>query len=249
MRNSGFAHQLLDGIVVTCAARSLGDSRAQQRAHARFTRAIVQLPSDPWQYARACALLTESLVKLGQLEPYRNQVHWHLAIAFQQVTQLAPANDKLRYEKVQLFANLLLAAGQAGFQDLLALRQPNGDTYVDIALQVATTIADIFYRGRGSAILFSVLAIVGCSAQVCHGPQNHLQILLARFDAELSHSSSRVSDGVHDAADYYIFPLSLLLNGIALLDCPEYLTYKRNWPQQTVSFFQTLSPASNWSLD
>jgi hypothetical protein len=236
-----FTHHLLHGIVATCAALSLGDRRAQQIAHDQFTSAIERLPSQHWQYPRACALLTESLVKLGQLEAYRDTIHWHLEIAFRQVARLDPTNDKLRYEKLQLFANLLLAAGQAGFSDLL------GNTSVDTALQVSTTISDVFYRGRGAAIIFSVLAIIGCQEQVCTGQENHLQRLLDLFDAKLNHSSSRDADGVHEGNDYYIFPLSLILNAIAVLDRPDYLMYKRDWVQQTVSLFHALSPASQAS--
>lgn len=242
-----FTHHLLHGIVATCAAVSLGDRNFQQQAHEQFTTAIQQLPTEPWQYARASAVLTESLVKLSQLEIYKEDVHKHLEIAFQQVAALDVASDKLRYEKLQLFANLLLAAGQAGFGDLLAARQHNGDTYVGTALQLATTISDVFYRGRGSAVIFSVLAIIGYGEQVCNGQQNHLQTLLDIFDAELSHASTRSGDGVHEGADYYIFPLSLILNAIAVLECPDYLTYKRDWVQQTVAFFHSLSPASQAS--
>lgn len=241
-----FTHNLLQGIVATCEGVSLGDRNFQKLAHEQFTTAIQQLPTEPWEYARASALLTESLVKLGQMNTYRDDVYKHLEMAFQQVAALDVASDKLRYEKLQLFANLLLAAGQAGFLELLTARQQNGDTYVDIALQLATTISDVFYRGRGSAVIFSVLAIIGYGEQVCSG-QNHLQTLLDIFDADLNHSSTRSGDGVHEGADYYIFPLSLILNAIAVLERPDYLTYKRDWVQQTVSFFHSLSPASQAS--
>ncbi|MBN3908492.1 MAG: hypothetical protein HWQ35_18695 [Nostoc sp. NMS1] len=238
----GFAHHLLNGILATCEAVSL-----DKRSHDEFKNAIDQLPSEPWQYARACALLTESLVKVGQLEPYRHLVHWHLKRALQQVAELNLSSDKLRYEQLQLFANLLLAVGQAEFTDLLGLQQQNGDIYTDIALQLATTISDIFYRGRGSAIIFSVLAIIGCREQVCTGEQNHLQTLLDIFDSELNESLTRDSDGVHEGSDYYLFPLSLILNAIAVLDCPDYLTYKRDWVEQAVSLYHALSPASQAS--
>jgi hypothetical protein len=241
-----FTHHLLQGIVATCEAVSLSDRNSQQLAHEKFTMAIKQLPTESWQYARASALLTESLVKLDQMETYQDDVHKHLDMAFQQVAVLDVPSDKLRYEKLQLFANLLLAAGQAGFLDLLTVRQQDGNTYVDTALQLATTISDVFYRGRGSAVIFSVLAIIGYGEQVC-GEQNHLQTLLDSFDADLNHSSTRSGDGVHEGADYYIFPLSLILNAIAVLNRPDYLTYKRDWVKQTVSFFHSLSPASQAS--
>ncbi|MFN6560859.1 MAG: hypothetical protein RMY28_013885 [Nostoc sp. ChiSLP01] len=242
-----FAYHLLNGILAKCEAVSFNSCLAQERSHDEFKKAIDQLPREPWQYARACALLTESLVKVGQLEPYRHLVRWHLERALEQVTKLDLSSDKLRYEKLQLFANLLLAVGHAEFTDLLVLQQENGDTYADKALQLAATISDVFYRGRGSAIIFSVLAIIGSREQVCTGRQNHLQTLLNIFDSELNDSLARDSDGVHEGADYYLFPLSLILNAIAVLDCPDYLTYKRDWVEQAVSLYHTLSPASQAS--
>lgn len=242
-----FIHHLLHGIVAICDNLSTSDCNAQQRAHQQFATAIKHLPTEIWDHARAIALLTESLVKLGQIETYRDDVHKHLDKAFQEVAVLHVTSDRLRYEKLQLFANLFLAAGQAGFSTLLGGRQQNGDTYVDTALQLAATISDVFYRGRGSAVIFSVLAIIGYKEQVCSEQQNHLQTLLDILDSELSHSSIRSGDGVHQGVDYYIFPLSLLLNAIALLERPDYLTYKRDWVQQTVSFFHLLSPASQTS--
>ena len=242
-----FTHHLLQGIVAICDAISSGDSLAQQQAHKQFTKAIELLPSNSWEYGRACALLTESLVKLGQLELYRQNVYEHLKIALTKVVKLEPTNNKLRYEQLQLLANLFLAVGQAGFSDLLTLKQQDGNTYVDTALEIATTISDAFYRGRGSAIIFSVLGIIGQGEKVYNDSHNHLQNILDIFDAELSHSSSRDSDGVHQGGDFYIFPLSLILNGIAVLGRYDYLTYKRDWIATTMSIFQSLSPASQTS--
>ena len=241
-----FAHHLLHGIVSSCAGKFYGDEATQQHAHEQFTSALERLPNEAWQYARACALLTESLGKLGELDPYQSNILWHLKRAFEKVASLEVATDKLRYEKLQLFANLFLAAGQAGFSEM-ALEKQNGVTYIQIALQLSTTISDTFYRGRGSAILFSILALIGHGKQVCYGEPSHLQLLLELFDSELKSLSHRNPDGVHEGGDYYIFPISLILNAIAVLKCPEYLTYNRNWVEQAISLFHSLAPASKVS--
>ncbi|MGB5635063.1 MAG: hypothetical protein WBM44_28735 [Waterburya sp.] len=243
-----FTHHLLKGIVATCEALSSGAGLAPQRVNEQFTKAIELLPDhNSWEYARACALLTEILVKLGQLESYRQKVHDHLTRALSIVAQLKPANQRLRYEQAQLLANLLLAAGQAEFTDLLTLRQNNAETYGDQALQVATTIADVFYLGRGSAIIFTILGIIGQGKTVYSGQHNHLQKLLDIFDSKINNLSPRDSDGVHQGIDYYLFPLSLILNAIAVLGCHDYLTYKRDWVAQAKSLFQVLAPASQAS--
>ena len=243
-----FIDRLLHGIVTVCHEKALKKENCNKVAYEQFDSAIERLrllQDEPWQYPRACALLTESLVKLERLEFYRDILHWHLHKALEQLSTFNPTTDKLRYEKLQLLANLLLAAGQAEFSDLLVSKS-NGRTYIDIALDVAINIDDLFYRGRGSAIIFTVIAIVGYGDRL-YGCENHLQALLDAFDWELSNLSDKDSDGVHEGADYYIFPLSLILNAIAVLDCPEYLTYKRDWVQQTVSLFDSLSPASQAS--
>ena len=63
----------------------------------------------------------------------------------------------------------------------------------------------------------------------------------------MNNLSCRDSDGVHQGVDYYIFPLSLILNAIAVLGCHDYLTYKRDWISQAYSLFQTLNPTSQAS--
>ncbi len=110
-----FINHLLHGIVETCAALSLNNKLAQQRAYDQFTSAIEHLPSESWQYVRACALLTESLVKLGQLETHRYNVHRRMGIAFKQVVKLDADNDKISYEKLQL---LPISCWQQDRQDL-----------------------------------------------------------------------------------------------------------------------------------
>ena len=243
-----FIDHLLRGIVNICHEKALKNEGFRHVAYEQFARAITRLEllqNDPWQYSRACALLTESLVKLELHKSYRDILIWHLSKALEKLSKLNPTTDKLRYEKLQLFSNLFLAVGQAEFSDLWAL-ESDGSSYIDLALDVAMNIDDLFYRGRGSAIIFTVIAIIG-DEDCLDSCKNHLQALLEAFDFELRNLSARGSDGVHEGTDFFIFPLSLILNAIAVLNCPEYLTYKRDWAKQAVSLFYSLSPASQTS--
>lgn len=242
-----FTHYLLQATLEACAYLSLGDHLAQSRANDHFKTCIHYLPQEPWQYARACAVLSESLVKLMFVEPFKDVIRQHLQKAMRQLVQLSPESDKYCYEQVQMLASLMLAAGQTECLDVLEQKVEGKDNYIECILKMAANISEPFYYGRGSAIAFSVLAIVGNAEQIYDGQQDYLRILLETFDQLLNSPSIRNSDGVHQGADFCIFPLSLILNAIAVLDCPEYLSYKRNWPQQALSIFQFISPASKAS--
>jgi hypothetical protein len=251
------AHQLLQGIVATCEAMATGGNESSQRGQAALASAVGHLAqlSDPWQYARACAMLIESLVKLGRLEIYQDKLRQALTAALRHVKALSPPTDKDRYERLQLFANLFLAAGQAGWTDLLMAPAQHGTTYIDTALRGIDAISEVFYHGRGAASLFTALGVVGCEEHICDGPQDHLRSLLDVFCAQVEpppvQTSSEHKEGyydpVHSFADLFMFPLSLTLNAIAVLDRPAYLEYRQQWIQQAVSLFQQLPAASRAS--
>jgi hypothetical protein len=244
------SHQLLQGIVSTCEAMSSSGGQAGQGGHAHLANAVAQLAqlTDPWQYGRACAMVTESLVKLGQLKAHQVTLHQSLKAALQRVEALRPTTDKDRYERLQLFGNLFVAAGQAGWTDLLAVPQQGGATYIDMALQGIDAISEAFYHERGAAMLFTALGIIGDGKYVCDGSENHMRRQLDAFEAQLAQMSAENAEAYHDPvhsfADVFMFPLSLTLNAIAVLGRPEYLTYQRNWIQQAVSQFHRL-PASS----
>jgi len=242
-----FSHHLLQGIVVSCTDEREPSPLSALSSRVHFTNALQALPKEPWQYVRACALLTETLVKIDDIEAYQVDVLWHLRNSLKTVSALPATSDKDRYEKLQLYSNILLAAGQANLHESVMFDSRAGVTYVEQALEVASEISDVFYRGRGSAILFTVLALLGRRSQVCQGDSNPLQVLLESLDVALQVEAQRSTDGVHGGSDYHIFALSLILNAIAVLKCPEYLRYKRDWAATALSLFKTLTPESKVS--
>lgn len=238
-RDREFYRALIEAVLAVCA-ESNGGIQTRRTVDAHFNRAIARLPQDPWQYARACAVLTECVVKLGQLERCGSAVRWHLAAAWTKVEALAPRAAKDRYERLLLTVNLFMASAQAGWVDLAASR-------IEGALRASEAIPDLFYRGRGAALLFTALAAVGRGAAICDGAHDYLRALLTAFDAELEPLSARAPDGVHAGIDYSLFPLSLTLNAMALLNRPHYLHYRRDWARQAATYFSALPPRSQAS--
>lgn len=242
-----FAQSLVQDIIAVCAEKSPEVKALSRSTHTNFYQTLALLPRDTWQYARACAVLTETLVKLGKLTNYDSILRMHMDIALKRVEALAPETVKGRYEKLQLLASLFLASGQAGWTDLLTSQPPHGISRIYNALRMTEDIPDLFYRGRVAATLISVVATIGYGYVVCGDRLDYMRNLLDAFDAQLDQLATRSSDGVHENFDYCLFPLSLTLNAIALLGRPEYLEYRRNWAAQAATYFATLAPASRAS--
>lgn len=242
-----FAQSLVHDIIAVCSEKPPEVKEVTRPTPADFYQTLALLPRDTWQYARACAVLTETLVKLGKLTNYDSILHMHMDIALKRVEALAPETLKGRYEKLQLLANLFLASGQAGWTDLLTSQPPHGISRIYNALRMTEEIPDLFYRGRVAATLISVVATIGYGYVVCGDRLDYMRNLLDAFDAQLDQLAMRSSDGVHEKFDYCLFPLSLTLNAIALLGRTEYLEYRRNWVAQATTYFATLAPASRAS--
>lgn len=243
-----FTHSLVQDIIAVCSEKSARADKSNRTAmQTDFYRTIALLPTDPCLYARACAVMVESLVKLGKLESYDSILHNHMNIALKKIEALAPVTNKDRYEKLLLLANLFAASGQAGWTNILTSQAPHGISRIHYALLMTQEITDLFYRGRAAAMLITVVSSIGYGYIVCGDRPDYLRNLLDVFDEQLDQLATIKPDGVHANYDYSLFPLSLTLNSIAILGQLEYLHYRRDWVQQATTYFTALSPESRTS--
>lgn len=240
-----FVHSLLETVLVVCADLAAGNETGRA-GDVLFGHTVSRLPDDPWQRARACAILTECAVKLGRIERWRHVLRPGIEVALAKLEALSPSTIRDRYEQLQLIAAVFVASAHAGWSDLPASVR-SGASCADRALRAAEATPDLFYRGRVSAVLFAALAVLGQGEAVCGGPHDYLRALLRAFDAELDSLAVRAPDGVHANADYSLFPLSLTLSAMASLGRADDTNYRRDWVQQGVAYFSTLSPRSQAS--
>lgn len=195
--------------------------------------------TDVRERARACAAATESLVKLGRLSPYDTELRDQLAAALRQLAALVADDDHARYASLHALINLLVAAAQAGWTELL---QPG---YLDLGTRLAAGIDDFFQHARAAAIWHSVLAVLEPDHREARGAA--LRRLLDRIDEQLGDPDHRACDGVHDGRDFVAFPLFVTLTAVGATRCHELLGYRRRWLEVACTELEALSPRSRAS--
>ena len=231
-----FVAELVD-VILAATDPSDGGERAGAVC-ARICERIAAL-TDVGERPRACAVATESLVKLGRLPPddagLRGQLAWVLA----QLAALSADGDQARYAKLHALINLLVAAAQAGWAELL---QPG---YRDAGTRLVAEIGDFFYHVRAAAIWQSVLAVLepGSRGARCAA----LRCLLDRIDWQLAHVDDRACDGMHEGRDFKAFPLFVTLAALGATRCHELLVYRRRWLEVACTELEALSPRSRAS--
>jgi hypothetical protein len=262
-----FVHELTKAIQTHCeappsdpgkpgAARGIQydvqrDNDDKARMHLVRKLAYIE---DPSAHARACALLVDSFLKLSfTLDLSRSAdavLRESVATALHRLTLIPASSERARYEKLHLLAGLFLAAGRAGWGDLItvpwgpARTEPHG---LAAAWHLLGSLSDPFYRARGAAILFTVLGLVGLGADASRDGGDALRALLDLLDTEFQRAPERPSDGVHEGRDYRLFPLSLTLIAVSVLGRRDALHYKRDWLDLAATEIERLTPASRAS--
>ncbi|WP_105970903.1 hypothetical protein [Streptomyces geranii] len=163
------------------------------------------------------------------------------------------------YEKLSASTAVFLAIGQLGLRDRLVLGRRN---HVREALDLLEKIPAPFFRGRGGAMLLSVVALLGhgraISGEGGDGGREH-------GDREKGGRENSGRDHVKEVLDYLdragelnlppafpqpmseafteIYPLLTMLNAISLTDRPEeYLTYGRDRLAQAKELLARITP-------
>jgi hypothetical protein len=231
-----FVAELVEIILTACDPVDGGDRSSE--VCARLGERIAGL-SDTREQARACAAAIESLVKLGRLLPRSNRLRRQLALSLERVAALPALNDHTRYEYLHLLANLVLAAAQAGWTELLR------SSYLDAGARLLGSIDDFFYHARGAAIWQTILAVVDRHER--EGACKSLRRLLDRLDVQLHRSNDRPCDGVHEGRDYLAFPLFLTLGALGAARRLDLLDYKRRWLEVAATTLDSLSPRARAS--
>lgn len=260
-----FVHELVKTLQAHCEASAggldpwksaahgpLDDARrdAEDKARTQLVRRITYI-EDPIAHARACALLVESFHTLSlTLDPSRTAdalLRESVATASYRLTMTPAASEEARYERLHLLAGLFLAAGRAGWGDLMAAPSRTEPQGLAAAWRLLGSLSDPFYRGRGAAIFLTILGLVDPGAATSAEVEEGLRSLLNLLDAEFQRAPERASDGVHEGRDYRFFPLSLALIAMSVLGRRDLLHYKRDWLDLAGAEIERLTPASRAS--
>lgn len=187
------------------------------------------------QYVEACAILFETLGKLGM--DYRllsNKEFCLIDSALEALSNITYSTDEEGYELLQAYGNVFLGLSHLGLTDTLKEHRGN---LIPAAIIIAQTLDDVWYKGRGAAALFTVLGVIGCSEYIFSDDTNHLETLIRYLDSALENK-----DHVDAHPNKYLFAIVLLLNTLSVLDKPEYLEYRRNWSETAKALLDSLTP-------
>jgi hypothetical protein len=143
------------------------------------------------------------------------------------------------YEKLSAFTAVFLAFGQLGVQDRLVSGPRN---YILESLGLLERIPAPFFRGRGGAMLLSVISLLGHDALIFDGERDYMGEILDYLDRADELNNPPAFPQPMSAAFPKIYPLLTLLNAMAISGRKEYLTYAKNRLVQAKTLMAAITP-------
>jgi len=193
---------------------------------------------DPFLRVDASSVLFGVFVKLGLDKSLLVTEKYNLIEeSLEALEKIRIADDqKGSYEKLVSCANLFLSIGELGEKRYLT----RDKDYIKEALDLTDRIPAVFFRGRGAAALFSVLGVLGYKDYIFGKERNYMAELFDYFDEKFAKADETAVfwEDIYDNT----YPLLTMLNVIAVLDAPEYLTYKRDWLKEAQVFMSKILP-------
>ncbi|WP_329456495.1 hypothetical protein [Streptomyces sp. NBC_01497] len=131
------------------------------------------------------------------------------------------------YEKLSAYTAAFLAIGQLGLGERLVTGPRH---YVREALALLEKIPAPFFRGRGGAMLLSVISLLGHERHIVDdNGRDHIKEVLTHLDRAGELDNPPAFPQPMSAAFTRVYPLLTMLNAIAMSGRPEeYLSYGRD---------------------
>ncbi|MET9799703.1 hypothetical protein [Streptomyces sp. NPDC006368] len=144
------------------------------------------------------------------------------------------------YEKLSAYSAVFLALGQLGLEDRLVSGRRN---HVREALGLLERIPAPFFRGRGGAMLLSVVSLLGFGRFIHGEGRDHLKEVLSYLDRADELNSPPAFPQPMSESFTKIYPLLTMLNAIAMSGRPEeYLTYGRDRLAEAKELLARITP-------
>ncbi len=189
------------------------------------------------KFVSAGALMIDSFAKLGVDLSVLNAQGRDVVRDLLEKVRESNQGERGAYEMITAYASLFMALGQAGLQSRIVGGERN---YAQMALDSLALIPDGYGRGRGAGSLLSALAILGFKDMVIGGKIDYVKQTLDHLDETLDHPPS--IEAMKKRNSYTVYPIDTMLNAIALLGEPSYVTYKRDWIKDLMFYLDKLDP-------
>ncbi|MEU0229463.1 MULTISPECIES: hypothetical protein [unclassified Streptomyces] len=130
------------------------------------------------------------------------------------------------YEKLSAYSAVFLAMGQLGLKERLVSGRRN---YVRESLGLLEKIPAPFFRGRGGAVLLSVISLLGYERFIFGEGRDHIKEVLDHLDRADELNSPPAFPQPMSEAFPKVYPLLTMLNAIAMSGrAEEYVAYGRD---------------------
>ncbi|HTL70162.1 MAG TPA: cysteine dioxygenase family protein, partial [Candidatus Eisenbacteria bacterium] len=226
---------LLTRFVLDAADPAARPARAELAARTDELVAALAKVTDPSRYVTLSAILFESFAKLGLGESLLVNADRDLVrTAFETAARIQPQADDVigTYDKLQAYTSLFWSVAQLGLKERVT-------EHVPAALALIDGVPTGHNRGRGAAMLFSVLKAMGYEAAIFADGRDRVKELLDFIDDD-----GRLGTGKIPGSREFLklFALNVTLNAVALLGRREYLTYGRDRLAEAAELNAALNP-------
>ena len=144
------------------------------------------------------------------------------------------------YEKLSSYSAVFLAIGQLGLKERLVDGHRN---HVREALGLLESIPAPFFRGRGGAMLLSVVSLLGYQRFISGEGRDHIKEVLTYLDRADELDNPPAFPQPMSEAFVRIYPLLTMLNAIAMSGRPEeYLSHGRDRLAQAEELMGRITP-------
>ncbi|MFI7600010.1 hypothetical protein [Actinoplanes sp. NPDC049681] len=223
------------GLILTVAGGDRIDLAREVEAVADEVRAV----KNPYYRVTAGSVLMDAVAKLGVGSALPAGFPAEILAT---VDRIEP--DRIKdensgrhgdYEKLSAFTAVFLAHGQLGLADRLGSLVPQ-------ALGLLDNVPAPFFRGRGGAMLISVISLIGHGAHLAGEERDHVAAVLDYLDRADELRLAPSFPQPMSPAFATIYPLVTMLNAIAMTGRPEYLTHGRDRLAQMRELWAAITP-------
>jgi hypothetical protein len=239
--------RLLGTFVLDVTAPFGGVARRDLTGAVEQIKDAVRSEPNPYYRVGAGCILMDSLAKLGLdtalLINDRNDFAQELLAMVDEIGADNIQDNNIGrhgdYEKLFAYTAVFLSFGNLGIGDRLISGHRN---LVLEALHVLDKIPAPFFRGRGGAMLFSAISLLGYETFVFDGERDYLRDVLDYMDSANSVSVPVTFPQPTTPTFQKIYPLVTMLNAIAISGRKEYMWYGRDRLRDMKSYWAEISP-------
>jgi hypothetical protein len=239
------ASSLLCDLILLLAAPKSTLSEGYIMTYIKNILFVIQDEPNPYRRIMQMTILVDVAAKLHIEDLLLRQVDI-ISLLFQSLDKIKPNQIKDEnagrhgdYEKLSAYTSVLLSVGLLHRHEQLVTDEHN---YILDALNTLEKIPSPFFRGRGGAMLFSVIALLGYQGFISSTGRDYLRETLSYMDRADELNLHPAFPQPMSMAFVKVYPLLTMLNAIALTGNKDYLFWQKDRIAEVKELISTITP-------